>query len=375
MTPEIIKSMFRKTGLWPFSQDVVLKEDMAPSKETSCEGHLLATTAPEVAMLAKLMQDMSIASQVSTAVATALAEGDESNDTNAVSMGVAVQAEEPAAALSAVAMIKDAVDGIEVPSTSSTMSSASAKSSKYSRFANYNPTAAIQSIIDEMSTGSLAHLISITNLSSNTDLPPQSVGAIPLLTQTSKSFTSKTSKEREILQALKESEERERVLLRCVHELQATNILNNLYCAKIRGQLAHHKKKKGKKTMGRLMGDGLPILLSDDVFYEKVVEFEARQCREAQEKEAKRQGRAALAGALLQWKRDKEARKIRNKGRHEMHQRVVAVWEDEKKAAKAAKKVFKKLKPKQKALESPISRPEATRRTRKTTVMMKMIRF
>lgn len=278
LTPEIIKSAFRKTGLWPFNRDVISKEDMAPSKETSCEGHLPATTAPEVAMLAKLMQNMSVASQVSTVVATALAEGDGSDDANALSVAsVAVQAEEPAAALSTVAMIGDAVSGIEAPTTSS----ASAENSASDRFANYNPMAAIQSIVDEMSTGGLAHLISTANLSSDTDLPPQSVDIISPHTQTSKSFNAKTSKEREILQALKESEVRERALLRRVYKLQATNILNNLYCAKIRGQLAHHEQKKGKKTAGRLMGDGLPILLSDDVFYEKVVEFEARQRREA----------------------------------------------------------------------------------------------
>ena len=108
------------------------------------------------------------------------------------------------------------------------------------------------------------------------------------------------------------------------------------------------------------MGDGLPILLSDDMFYEKVVEFEARQHWEAQEKEAKKQGREALVGALLEWKREEEARKTRNKGRREMHQKAVAVWEDEKKTAKAAKKVFKKLKPKQESLESPIPRPKVT---------------
>lgn len=167
-------------------------------------------------------------------------------------------------------------------------------------------------------------------------------------------------KEREILQALKESEERERALLRCVYELQATNILNNLYCAKIQGQLAHHKKKKGKKTVGRLMGNGLPILWSDDMFYEKVVEFKARQHREAQEMEAKKQGRAALAEALLEWKREEDTRKMRNKGHCEMHQKAVAVWEDEKQKAKTVKKVFKKLKPKQETLESPILRPKMT---------------
>jgi hypothetical protein len=62
LTAKIIKSMFCKTGLWPFNQDVISQEDMALSKEMLCEGYLPATMAPEVAMLAKLMQDMSIVS-------------------------------------------------------------------------------------------------------------------------------------------------------------------------------------------------------------------------------------------------------------------------------------------------------------------------
>ncbi|KZP16682.1 DDE-domain-containing protein, partial [Athelia psychrophila] len=40
LTPEIIKTAFCKTGIWPFSRDVISKADMAPSKETSCEAHL-----------------------------------------------------------------------------------------------------------------------------------------------------------------------------------------------------------------------------------------------------------------------------------------------------------------------------------------------
>jgi hypothetical protein len=81
---------------------------------------------------------MSITSQVSTVVATALAEGDESDDTNVLSMAsIAVQAEKPAAVSSAVAMIRDVVGGIEAPPTSS----ASAESSASDRFAKYNPMA------------------------------------------------------------------------------------------------------------------------------------------------------------------------------------------------------------------------------------------
>ena len=41
LTSENIKASFRKTGVWPFDPSVVTNEMMAPSKETSCEGHLL----------------------------------------------------------------------------------------------------------------------------------------------------------------------------------------------------------------------------------------------------------------------------------------------------------------------------------------------
>ncbi|KAH7917887.1 DDE-domain-containing protein, partial [Leucogyrophana mollusca] len=40
LKPGIIRTAFRKTGVWPFNRDVVTDEMMAPSKETSCEGHL-----------------------------------------------------------------------------------------------------------------------------------------------------------------------------------------------------------------------------------------------------------------------------------------------------------------------------------------------
>ena len=65
-----------------------------------------------------------------------------------------------------------------------------------------------------------------------------------------------------------------------------------------------------------------------------------------------------------------------------MHQKAVAVWEDEKKTAKAAKKVFKKLKPKQESLESPIPRPKVTdlpdgsdEEDEEKIAMMSMIKF
>jgi hypothetical protein len=79
-----------------------------------------------------------------------------------------------------------------------------------------------------------------------------------------------------------------------VIELQATNILNKAYRSRIHDQLAH-QEDKGRKTKGKgkLVGDGLPCLLSGDIFYERVVDAEVRQRREEREKVARRgKGRA-----------------------------------------------------------------------------------
>ena len=57
-------------------------------------------------------------------------------------------------------------------------------------------------------------------------------------------------------------------------ELQASNVLNEMYCDLLRHQLAHQEgKKTQRKGTGKLVGDGLPRLLSGDDVYEKVVEF------------------------------------------------------------------------------------------------------
>ncbi|EAU80206.2 hypothetical protein CC1G_13541 [Coprinopsis cinerea okayama7 len=83
----------------------------------------------------------------------------------------------------------------------------------------------------------------------------------------------KTETETILLEALKESDTMFRALRDRVAVLQASQILNDTYCNKLRIQLAHKEKKKGKQTLGKLMGNGLPRMLSGDAFYEQVVQF------------------------------------------------------------------------------------------------------
>jgi len=59
LTPQTIQAAFRKTGVWPFDPTVITEEMMAPSKETSCEGHLPVVPATPVRVVAKLLQNLS----------------------------------------------------------------------------------------------------------------------------------------------------------------------------------------------------------------------------------------------------------------------------------------------------------------------------
>lgn len=60
LTPETIRSAFRKTGVCPFDRSVVTKEMMAPSKETSCEGFLPIQPLEPIKIITQLLKGLSI---------------------------------------------------------------------------------------------------------------------------------------------------------------------------------------------------------------------------------------------------------------------------------------------------------------------------
>ena len=81
--------------------------------------------------------------------------------------------------------------------------------------------------------------------------------------------------EHHLLQALQEAQLREAALKAQIRDLQATNVLNTLYCNTLRNHLAHQQQKKAASLAkrGKLVGDGLPRLLTGDDFYEQIVQF------------------------------------------------------------------------------------------------------
>ncbi|KAJ3717254.1 hypothetical protein DFJ43DRAFT_1159918 [Lentinula guzmanii] len=69
-------------------------------------------------------------------------------------------------------------------------------------------------------------------------------------------------------------------------------------------QLAFREQKKDGKGKGkRLMGDGLPVLLSSDEFYEKVIEFDKEMVEKERKKEAEKTNKEGRKVEIEDWKK------------------------------------------------------------------------
>ena len=118
-------------------------------------------------------------------------------------------------------------------------------------------------------------------------------------------------------------------------------MLNEMYCSMLQGQLAHYKKKKNTpKGVGKLVGDGLPRLLSSNEFYEQVVEFTDRQKRTELEKAEWNEAREGRAKVMKEWHKVDEEQKRQIVARQLGYKEEKTEWEAAKKKAVVQKKCF-----------------------------------
>ena len=307
LSPETICAAFRKTGVWQFNPDVVTNDMMAPSKETSGQGHLPVVPETPVRVIANLIRNISLA--------------DDSNDINK-------NPDEP-----------DAPTPQEtVPSTIHT---------------------AFDDAVQQLSYTQLAYLTSDSPVRSGAPNPhahsqpvsPARAGALLIKPTTDVEIC--------LLAALRESEDQVLALKQRVINLQASNILNKIYCNKLRFQLAYQERKKDSTVRGKLVGDGMPRLLSGDDFYEKVVEFTQWQSDKAERKDTRKQVKESLREAVELWKKDEILRKEENVAKTERYCTKIRAWEADKTEAKVQKHRFTVLKPKRDPLGKPQPRPKA----------------
>ncbi|KAG1733928.1 uncharacterized protein EDB91DRAFT_1057264 [Suillus paluster] len=139
--------------------------------------------------------------------------------------------------------------------------------------------------------------------------------------------------------------------------MQSTVVLQSIFCDCLSNQLAAQEEKKNGKKNAPLVGDGMPRLLTGDVFYNQVSEHQRAAEKEAAAKEVcqiKREGRAA---AMAVWKEAEAAWLKRNKECQATYKDEMRLWEEERDCAKLKKCWPRWKKPKQGKLESLIPKP------------------
>ncbi|KAI6041987.1 hypothetical protein EDC04DRAFT_2892503 [Pisolithus marmoratus] len=125
--------------------------------------------------------------------------------------------------------------------------------------------------------------------------------------------------------------------------MQSTVVLQSLFCGRLSNQLVaqEDKQKEQKKRRGKLVGDGLPRLLTGDEFYSRVVEFE----------------REERAEEMAVWKVAEVEHRERNKARKLAYKVELTTWEVERDAAKLLRWQPCWKQPKLGKLEPPLPKP------------------
>ncbi|KAJ7331424.1 hypothetical protein DFH08DRAFT_708398 [Mycena albidolilacea] len=117
--------------------------------------------------------------------------------------------------------------------------------------------------------------------------------------------------------------------------MQSSLVLNGAYCDLVRGQLAAQEESKKSKKKGKLVGDGMPRLLTSKDFVRRVVAFQNAAEQKEAEMKKRRATKAEKSTAMSQWKELEKARKAENTAIRARWQEDVKAWEEERDRAKA----------------------------------------
>ncbi|KAG1721208.1 uncharacterized protein EDB91DRAFT_1088538 [Suillus paluster] len=156
---------------------------------------------------------------------------------------------------------------------------------------------------------------------------------------------AKTEAEHKLQVALLESEQ---------HEEESKHQTIGLQAA----SLAAREDKAGRKKGTRLVGDGLPRMLTGDVFVAQVITHKNAMEAEAREKEMRAKRRAEHSEELAHWKMEEIEWKEQNWATRAIFEAQKVEWEAERELAKLEKRRSQWNKPKMGAIEKPVSRPE-----------------
>ncbi|KAF5338313.1 hypothetical protein D9758_015752 [Tetrapyrgos nigripes] len=274
VTEDLVKTGFRKTGLWPVDPTVITEDMLAPSKDTSWK----AFTPIEPSAPVKILRDSELGFLVSSSP------------------------------------IKPSAEPPEL------------------RTATISP-------VKLRPTGNIAKLLEREPV---------------------------TNAEKELRDAIRVLHGKSEAYKEQALQTQATGVLQQMYCGQLHKKLLA-KEERGKRKKGWLASEGLPVLMTGDEHFKKVVEHKEAQKEEEQKKRERKAAKEKQAQEIVIWEQEEGERKGRNEKRKEALNEAVLEWKKERADAKSRRVKLKDWeqshpKPKAKdaeyALEPAVPRPK-----------------
>ncbi|KDQ33603.1 hypothetical protein PLEOSDRAFT_1073814 [Pleurotus ostreatus PC15] len=282
LTPENIKAAFRKTGVYPFDRSVITQEMMAPSLETSFRGHLPVEPTTPVRAVTNMLYSVCQRTK-------ALRQSDDTHDS--VDNTTPNPFDTPT---------REVVSSLQASTSASFLISSSP----------------IQS------TSQLAPYASIT-ISPRKPRYKDLLEPIPL-----------TILEADLQNALRKLIEKNEEQKDQLVTMQSMLVLNGAYCDVVRGQLEAHEESRKRNKKGRLVGDGLPRLLTGHEFLRRVAAFHKAAEDQEEALKQRRATRAEKSKARKECKELEKERKAQNKVIRAQFQLDLKEWKEEQALAK-----------------------------------------
>jgi hypothetical protein len=343
LTPGNIRTAFRKTGVHPFNPNVITSDMLAPSKETSLESHLPVETSESTKIFADMLRKLRAAEEVQS----------DPSDSNHENLG-------PSDSTTPDQTDSEASEKETAEASTSTPTSTTRRTC----VPNLKRIDILEETVAALKKTNLAYLAAHTPTTSSDTMPKtatrtraQVAGPVNT-TAAALTIEPSTSNELLLLAALRESESRNIRTEIHAFELQASNILNEAYTERLRKALETKEEKKNKGKGTKLVGDGLPKLLTGDAFYELAKEKEKEVREIEKQKEARKGGRAAYRTAIEEWNEAEQARKDEITTIKASLDKAVTAWTKKKAAAAKKGNKFIEKKPKRDAFPPKTPKPK-----------------
>lgn len=281
-----IKAAFRVTGLWPFNRAAITPAMMAPSLETAARGHLpVAPSTPVRAVTDMMYQIHNAAKRPRSRTPDGSRAGPSSRPTRSLESLLEGSLETIRTSTSAFLITSSPVQSTSAPPAFNLipLSPHKRKKARYSGLLAVVPS----NIIEEELQNSV----------------------------------------RELLAANKQQKSQ-------LVQMQSSLVLNGAYCDLVRGQLAAQEESKKEKKKGRLVGDGMPRLLTATAFVRRVEEFHKTVEAKASQQAERRVTREDKKKGMAEWQELEQVRKEENVAIRARWKADVKAWEVERDRAK-----------------------------------------